>query len=183
MGVEVSECVVPLSVVLFIRIGDELGSSEGYVQAGQRQISVGEADQLDRTLAVLLHLLWDHLQVRGSGLGRSPVVDTHTQRMECVVCIIHGLHVLSRYTVAKSAYASAWCPPMCEPGWSCGTTLCLRVLLISFSKDTYWGNGNSLDNVLSCDGWKQNSAHLSFINKRLSHYFIRPFIHLSLKLH
>lgn len=54
---------VPLSVVLFVRVRDELGSSKGYVQGGQRQVSVGEADQLDRgyTLVVLLHLLGDYL--------------------------------------------------------------------------------------------------------------------------
>jgi len=65
---------LPLSVVLFIWVRDELGSSKRYVQGRQRQVSVGKADQLDRshTLVVLLHLLGYDLQLRGSSLGRSP---------------------------------------------------------------------------------------------------------------
>lgn len=70
----------PLSAILFIWVRYELGSSEGYVQCRQRQISVGEADQLDggHTLVVVLYLLGDDLQLWGSGLGRSPVTcNTH----------------------------------------------------------------------------------------------------------
>lgn len=90
---------IPLSIVLFIRVWDELRSSNRYIQGSQRQVSVGEADQLDRghTLVVLLHLLGDNLQLWGSSMGRDPMPHTHKHhnwsniRIRVLLCMLIAL--------------------------------------------------------------------------------------------